>query len=146
MPAATPYTPVLDMYKRDITDCDQAQNPVLQNLPLVLHIARRYKGFGVDLEDLVQAGNEGLIRALEKYDPARGEFGIFAAHLIQGAVLDEINAFRHRLHVPRYKMEQLARMRKHKAILSRLEEEVTVERLAVLMNLSTEMVTELQML
>ena len=57
------------------------------NLRLVIHVAKRYRGRGVPFEDLVQEGNTGLIRAVEKFDPDRGfRFSTYATWWIRQAV------------------------------------------------------------
>ncbi len=57
------------------------------HLPLVRAIARRYAGRGEDLDDLVQAGSVGLVRASARFDPDRGvAFGTFVAPAVEGAI------------------------------------------------------------
>jgi RNA polymerase sigma factor (sigma-70 family) len=57
------------------------------NLRLVIAIARRYRRRGLELCDLVQEGNLGLLRAAERFDPDRGlRFSTYAAWIIQGAI------------------------------------------------------------
>jgi RNA polymerase primary sigma factor len=64
---------------------------VTANLGLVRALARRYRGSGVPLEDLVQEGSVGLIRAAEKFDHRRGvRFSTYAAWWIRGAMRDAI--------------------------------------------------------
>ena len=54
-------------------DGKQARNQLLDgHLPLVVSLAKRYTGRGVPLLDLIEAGNRGLIRALDRYDPGKG--------------------------------------------------------------------------
>lgn len=62
---------LLSEYRRD--RCQMARERLIGgHLRLVVYAARRYAGLGVPLQDLVEAGNVGLIRALEKFDPSRG--------------------------------------------------------------------------
>lgn len=60
-------------------DADSKQKLIVQNLRLVVNIAKRYTGRGMDLFDLVREGNQGLIHALEKFESAKGfRFSIYA--------------------------------------------------------------------
>lgn len=62
----------------------RARNAVaVANLPLVKHIARRYAGRGVAMDDLVSEGTVGLIRAIDRYVPSRGTFGHYAGLWIE---------------------------------------------------------------
>src|SRR5271165_5320619 len=66
----------------------QARNALIEaNLRLVVHIAKRYTGQGIDLEDLISEGNLGLIRAVSKFDPERGfRFSTYAHWWIKQAI------------------------------------------------------------
>ena len=58
-----------------------------EHLPLVRRLCERYRYCGVAMEDLVQVGNQGLIKAVDKYDPERGtKFPTFAIPVIMGEV------------------------------------------------------------
>jgi RNA polymerase sigma-B factor len=60
---------------------------VEQHLPLVRYFARRYAGRGEPLDDLIQAGSLGLVKAVDRFDPTRGlEFSTYAAPTILGEI------------------------------------------------------------
>jgi len=76
---------------RDESDLDAARQLVLSNLRYVVHIARGYLGYGLPLQDLIQEGNIGLMKAVKRYDP---EIGVrlvsFAVHWIRSEIHDFI--------------------------------------------------------
>lgn len=73
------FNEVSDIYNRnnnnyDLEYCEENRERLLtMNLKSVIAEAKKYQGLGVDLEDLIGAGNEGLCRAWDKYDPARAK-------------------------------------------------------------------------
>jgi RNA polymerase sigma factor (sigma-70 family) len=91
----------------------QAKTAMLQaNLRLVLHVARRYRGRGVPLLDLVQEGNLGLMRALEKFEPQRGlKFITYAHWWIRQAVSRAIITQRHTVRIPNHIVERKQKLR-----------------------------------
>lgn len=56
---------------RDHNDLDAARELILSNLRIVIHIARGYAGYGLQLSDLIQEGNVGLMKAVKAFDPDR---------------------------------------------------------------------------
>lgn len=72
---------------RDKDDLKAAQELVMSNLRFVVHIARGYMGYGLQLADLIQEGNVGLMKAVKRYDPDRGvRLVAFAVHWIKAEI------------------------------------------------------------
>jgi RNA polymerase sigma-32 factor len=72
---------------RDKGDLQAAQELVLSNLRFVVHIARGYAGYGLQLADLIQEGNIGLMKAVKRFDPEVGVRLIsFAVHWIRAEI------------------------------------------------------------
>src|SRR5260221_11290904 len=78
---------------------------ILANLRLVSYVARRYETRGIPLDDLVQEGMLGLIRAAQKYDAAKGAFSNWAFWWIRQAILSALLKQTSILHVPAWKIE-----------------------------------------
>ena len=83
-------------------DRDARDALVERHLPLVVGIARRYTGYRVPLEDLIQEGNLGLIHAAQKFDPARGvRFATYAAWWVRQRISRAVFGLAHAIRVPR---------------------------------------------
>ena len=79
----------LKLYEED--DLDAARQLVIHHLRFVVHIARSYQGYGVPLGDIIQEGNVGLMKAVDKYDPHRGvKLVSFAVHWIKAEIHEYI--------------------------------------------------------
>ena len=78
----------IDLSKRATQGDKKARRRLIEkNLRLVVSVAKRYRGYGLPLEDLIQEGNVGLIKAVEKFDPDRGyRFSTYATWWIRQAV------------------------------------------------------------
>ena len=75
----------LKLYEED--DLDAARQLVIHHLRFVVHIARSYQGYGLPLADIIQEGNVGLMKAVDKYDPHRGVKVVsFAVHWIKAEI------------------------------------------------------------
>jgi len=72
---------------RDDQDLDAARSLVLSHLRFVVHIARGYSGYGLNLGDLIQEGNVGLMKAVKRFDPTVGvRLVSFAVHWIRAEI------------------------------------------------------------
>lgn len=104
------------------------------NLRLVPYIARRYRGLGVDLMDLIQEGNLGLIRAAQKFDYSLGvPFGLYALRWIRMRILQALANQSRLIRVPLHRIEGLRQVERAKRALQggqEEEDELSVEELA----------------
>ena len=89
------------------------------NLRLVLSIAKRYVGNGMQMEDLIQEGNLGLLRATERFDPGRRlKFSTYATFWIRQGITRAIADQSRTIRLPVYVHEFLLRLRRARALLS----------------------------
>jgi RNA polymerase sigma-32 factor len=69
---------------RDDDDLDAARKLVMSHLRFVVHVARGYSGYGLQMADLIQEGNIGLMKAVKRFDPDHGvRLVSFAVHWIR---------------------------------------------------------------
>jgi RNA polymerase primary sigma factor len=148
--AGTPEKLSAAEYRRlqDVADDgDDAKSALIQaNLRLVVSIAKRYVGRGMQLLDLVQEGNMGLMRAVEKFDHTKGfKFSTYATWWIRQAITRSIADQARTIRIPVHMVESINKVhRVQRQIVQELEREPTVEELAERVGLTPERVREIQ--
>jgi RNA polymerase sigma factor (sigma-70 family) len=118
------------------------QRFVKANLRLVITISRKYMGRGLPLSDLIQEGNMGLMRAVERFDHRKGfKFSTYASWWIHQAILRALQGQTRTIKVPVYLLEQANRVYKVNALLAKkLNRKPTPKEIARKSGISVEVV------
>ncbi len=112
----------------------RARNVLIEkNLKLVVSVAKKYRGWGLPFEDLIQEGNVGLIKAVDKFDPDRGyRFSTYATWWIRQAVQRAVVNKGRTIRVPSYRVEMIRELARVRAVMAAdLRREPTEEQLAL---------------
>ncbi len=133
--------------KREMGDGEVAKAQLIQaNLRLVVSIAKRYVGRGMQFLDLIQEGNLGLMRAVEKFDYSKGfKFSTYATWWIRQAITRAIADQARTIRIPVHMVEHMNRvLRVQRQLAQELEREPTIDEIAEKVALSPDRVRDIQ--
>ncbi len=94
-------------------DAEARRKLIVSNLRLVVSIAKKYIYYGLPLQDLIEEGNIGLMKAVERYDPERGcKFSTYATWWIRQAVTRALSNYGRTVRIPVYVTDNIAKYKK----------------------------------
>ncbi len=132
----------IEAHKADLT---QYQHQLItSNLRLVIKFARGFNNCGVPMADLIQEGNLGLMRAVEKFDPSRGRFSTYAAWWIRQSFIKALKKQSKTIRLPSHIHDVISKLKKtHEELCYELKHEPSLNEVAEEAEVSPELIEKL---
>ncbi len=131
---------------RNKTSAEARDRMIRSNLRLVISIAKRYTNMGLTFSDLVEEGNIGLMRAVEKFNPKRGyRFSTYASWWIKQGIMRALSNQGKTIRIPVYIYDMISRWRKVRdGLMQKLNRVPTRKEIAKIMEVPVEKVKEIE--
>jgi len=136
----------IDLARRILNgDTDARKTMIVSNLKLVVNIAKRYIGRGVELTDLIEEGNLGLMTAVDKFDPERGnKFSTYASWWIRQAISRSIADQGRTIRLPVHVIDLVNKwLRTSRILTQQLGRRPTISEIAIEMEISEDKVKQI---
>ncbi len=130
-----------EVFRKQFAEYEQVKRQLSSsNLRLVVSIAKKYRNRGLSFLDLIQEGNTGLMRAVDKYEYRRGfKFSTYATWWIRQAITRAIADQARTIRIPVHMIDVLSRLRNvQKKLMQQLRREPTMEEIAIMAEISVE--------
>lgn len=131
---------------RNRSSAEARQHMIRSNLRLVISIAKRYTNMGLSFSDLVEEGNIGLMRAVEKFNPKRGyRFSTYASWWIKQGIMRALSNQGKTIRIPVYIYDMISRWRKVRdGLMQKLNRIPTRKEIAKIMEVPVEKIKEIE--